>query len=141
MGLEASRDVRDRDPAERVIAPEVRNERRHFVNRAEMLTIAQACKCRRARAAIQIAFYSGMRLSEILQAEHLDGMFVLADTKNGEPRHVPMHPRIRAAAKVNPRNRWKVSKEFQAAAIAVGMGHLRLHDNGILEHVGGEIAD
>ncbi|WP_313624133.1 site-specific integrase [Achromobacter sp.] len=120
--------MHDRDPAERVIAPEVRNERRHFVNRAEMLAIARACKCRRARAAIRIAFYSGMRLSEILGAQRLDGMFVLADTKNGEPRHVPMHPKIRAAAKASPRNKWNVSKEFKAAAIAVGMDHLRFHD-------------
>lgn len=120
--------MHDRDPAERVIAPEVRNERRHFVGRAEMLAIAKACKCRRARAAVRIAFYSGMRLSEILEAERADGMFMLADTKNGEPRHVPMHPKIRAAAKVAPRNKWNVSKEFKAAAVAIGMGHLRFHD-------------
>ena len=120
--------MHDRDPAERVIAPEVRNERRHYVNRAEMLAIAKACKCKKSRAAIRIAFYSGMRLSEILEAVRQDGMFLLADTKNGEPRHVPMHPKIRAAAKVGPRNKWNVSKEFKAAATAVGMGHLRFHD-------------
>lgn len=120
--------MHDRDPAERVIAPEVRNERRHYVNRAEMLAIARACECRKSRAAIRIAFYSGMRLSEILEAERQDGMFLLEDTKNGEPRHVPMHPKIRAAAKVGPRNKWNVSKEFKAAAVAVGMGHLRFHD-------------
>lgn len=120
--------MHDRDPAERVIAPEVRNERRHYVNRAEMLAIAKACKCKKARAAIRIAFYSGMRLSEILEAVRQDGMFLLADTKNGEPRHVPMHPKIRAAAKVGPRNKWNVSKEFKAAATTVGMGHLRFHD-------------
>jgi len=120
--------MHDRDPAERVIAPEVRNERRHYVNRAEMLAIAKACKCKKSRAAIRIAFYSGMRLSEILEAVRQDGMFLLEDTKNGEPRHVPMHPKIRAAAKVGPRNKWNVSKEFKAAATAVGMGHLRFHD-------------
>lgn len=120
--------MHDRDPAERVIAPEVRNERRHYVNRAEMLAIARACKCKKSRAAIRIAFYSGMRLSEILEAVRQDGMFLLEDTKNGEPRHVPMHPKIRAAAKVGPRNKWNVSKEFKAAATAVGMGHLRFHD-------------
>lgn len=120
--------MHDRDPAERVIAPEVRNERRHYVNRAEMLAIARACKCKKSRAAIRIAFYSGMRLSEILEAVRQDGMFLLEDTKNGEPRHVPMHPKIRAAAKVGPRNKWNVSKEFKAAAVAVGMGHLRFHD-------------
>lgn len=120
--------MHDRDPAERVIAPEVRNERRHFVNRAEMLGIAWVCKCRRARAAIRIAFYSGMRLSEILEAERKDGMFVLADTKNGEPRHIPIHPKIRSAAKVAARNKWNVSKEFKTAAVAVGMEHLRFHD-------------
>lgn len=120
--------MHDRDPAERVIAPEVRNERRHFVDRSQMLAIALACKCKKSRAAIRIAFYSGMRLSEILEAERVDGMFVLDDTKNGEPRHVPMHPKIRAASKVAPRNKWNVSKEFKAAAVAVGMGHLRFHD-------------
>jgi len=120
--------MHDRDPAERVIAPEVRNERRHYVNRAEMLAIARACKCKKSRAAIRIAFYSGMRLSEILEAVRQEGMFLLEDTKNGEPRHVPMHPKIRAAAKVGPRNKWNVSKEFKAAATAVGMGHLRFHD-------------
>jgi integrase len=120
--------MHDRDPAERVIAPEVRNERRHYVNRAEMLAIARACKCKKSRAAIRIAFYSGMRLSEILEAIRQDGMFLLEDTKNGEPRHVPMHPKIRTAAKVGPRNKWNVSKEFKAAATAVGMGHLRFHD-------------
>lgn len=120
--------MHDRDPAERVIAPEVRNERRHYVNRAEMLAIAKACKCKKSRAAIRIAFYSGMRLSEILEAVRQDGMFLLEDTKNGEPRHVPMHPKVRAAAKVGPRNKWNVSKEFKAAATVVGMGHLRFHD-------------
>lgn len=120
--------MHDRDPAERVIAPEVRNERRHYVNRAEMLSIAKACKCKKSRAAIRIAFYSGMRLSEILEAVRQDGMFLLEDTKNGNPRHVPIHPKIRAAAKVAPRNKWNVSKEFKAAATAVGMGHLRFHD-------------
>lgn len=64
----------------------------------------------------------------MLKADRLEGMFVLADTKNGEPRHVPTHPRIRAAAKVDPRNKWNVPKEFKAAAIAVGMSHLRFHD-------------
>lgn len=68
------------------------------------------------------------RLSEILEAVRQDGMFLLEDTKNGEPRHVPMHPKIRTAAKVGPRNKWNVSKEFKAAATAVGMGHLRFHD-------------
>lgn len=120
--------MHDRDPAERVIAPEVRNERRHYVDRAGMLAIARACKCRKSRAAILIAFYSGMRLSEVLEAQRVDGMFLLEDTKNGEPRHVPMHPKIRAAAKVSARNKWNVSKEFKKAAIAVGMGHLRFHD-------------
>lgn len=93
-----------------------------------MLAIARACICRRARAAIRIAFYSGMRLGEILEAERKDGMFVLTDTKNGEPQHVPIHPRLRAAALVAPRNKWNVSKGFKAAAVAVGMGHLRFHD-------------
>jgi integrase len=57
-----------------------------------MLQLARACKHRSSRAAIRIAFYSGMRLSEIKRAERVDGNFILHDTKNGDPRIIPIHP-------------------------------------------------
>lgn len=116
------------DPAEKVISPSVRNERRHFLSREDMVRVARACRCRSARAAIRRAFYSGMRMGEILGAEVKDGLFVLADTKNGEPRHVPVHPKIRCTLGVPMKDKYWTSKRFKEAARACGLGHLRFHD-------------
>lgn len=118
----------EHDPAERVIIPTVRNERQEFASRAQMLAIARACRCRPSRAAIRIAFYSGMRMAEVIRATREDGLFKLSDTKNDSPRHIPIHPKIAAAARVALRNGFSMSKEFKAAARAVGLGHLRFHD-------------
>lgn len=120
--------VGEHDPAERVIVPKVRNARALYADRMQMLAIAKACQCRPSRAAIRIAFYSGMRMGEIVRAERVDGMFQLADTKNDDPRHIPIHPKIATAAKVQLRDRFWMSKRFKEAAIAVGLGDLRFHD-------------
>lgn len=116
------------DPGERVVAPTVRNERRYFASREQMLMIARACRCRSARAAIRRAFYSGMRISEILRAEVVSGMFVLHDSKNDDPRIVPMHPKVRCTLKVPMRDRYWISKRFKEAAKSVGLGDLTFHD-------------
>jgi integrase len=60
--------------------------------------------------------------------ERVPGMFKLADTKNDEPRYVPIHPRIASAAKVKMRDPFWMSKRFKEAAIAVGLGAFRFHD-------------
>lgn len=118
----------DHDPAARVIVPSVRNERRFFIDRRQMLQLARACRCRSTRAAIRIAFYSGMRLGEIIKAQRTPDAFLLDDTKNGEPRHVPVHPRIRTCLKVRMRDASKMGKYFREARKAVGMDWLRFHD-------------
>lgn len=118
----------EHDPAARVIVPTVRNERRFFIDRRQMLEVARACRCRSTRAAIRIAFYSGMRLGEIIKARRTDEAFLLDDTKNGEPRHVPVHPRIRVCLKVRMREASKMSKYFREARRAVGMDWLHFHD-------------
>ena len=116
------------DPAERVIVPEVRNERRMFISRKDMLILARACPHRATRAAIRIAFYSGMRMAEIRTAARLDGNFVLEDTKNGEPRIIPIHPRIRACAEISLPDQSCISKHFRRARAAAGMDELHFHD-------------
>lgn len=116
------------DPAARVIVPVVRNERRHFIDRAGMLRLARACKHRKTRAAIRIAFYSGMRLGEIIRAVRTDNAFVLADTKNGEPRIVPIHPKIKGCARMTMPEASKISKYFRAARLLAGMDYLHFHD-------------
>lgn len=82
------------DPASHLVMPEVRNERQEYVTRAEMLRMCRSIQNRRARALLLIAFYSGMRRGELWTAKVSGGEFVLTDTKNGEPRHIPVMPKI-----------------------------------------------
>ena len=118
----------EHDPAERVIAPMVRNERRRYIERKEMLQLCRACKHRPTRAAIRIAFYSGMRMDEIRRAERIADTFVLADTKNGEPRIVPMHRKIRCCSNVVLPDQSRISKHFRDARKLVGLDWLHFHD-------------
>lgn len=118
----------EHDPAARVTVPTVKNERRIFITRAQMLTLAKACEHRPTRAAIRIAFYSGMRISEIIRAERTEDAFVLHDTKNGEPRIVPMHPRVRCCAGIKQTNNSRTSAYFREARALVDMEWLHFHD-------------
>ena len=120
--------IGERDPAARVVVPAVKNERRVFIDRRQMLALARACDHRPTRAAIRIAFYSGMRISEIIRAERIPGAFVLHDTKNGQPRIVPMHPRLRVCAKYRQVESSATSTYFRAAREAAGMPWLHFHD-------------
>jgi integrase len=89
----------DIDQTSRMVIPPVNNERHHYPQRQEMLEIARACNNRQVRAAIRIAFYSGMRRGEIMKAKVARNGFSLSDTKNGRPRIVPIHPRIAVLAR------------------------------------------
>ncbi len=118
------------DPAGRVIFPSVKNERQVYIDRADMVRLAWRCKDKRARAAIRIAFYSGMRLGEIERAERLYslGAFMLTTTKNGDPRMVPMDRRIIAAARVELGTRFQTGYQFRKARAAIGREDLHFHD-------------
>lgn len=117
--------------------PKVRNERHVYLGRPEFLAICQEIKPGKARAAIRIAFYSGMRAAEVGLAHVHFGSDVFElggeHTKNGMPRVVPIHPRIAHVVRnpglwpVKP-TKWTVSKVFKAGARAAGYGHARLHD-------------
>ncbi|MFL9943662.1 tyrosine-type recombinase/integrase [Paraburkholderia graminis] len=89
----------DADQTSRMVIPPVNNERHHYPQRKEMLELARACKHRELRAAIRIAFYSGMRRGEILRAKPTRQGYSLDTTKNGRPRIVPIHPRIAVLAR------------------------------------------
>jgi integrase len=89
----------DWDPGATVSVPEVKNERQVYAGRPDMLRAARAMKNRQARMALRIAFYSGMRLGEILRAEPRGTAWVLEDTNNGNPRIVPIHPRAAVCAR------------------------------------------
>ena len=89
------------DPGARVVVPTVRNAREVVVTAQQVEQLAKACQHPGVRALVRRLFYSGMRVSEAQRAVVGQGVFVLADTKNGSPRVVPMHPALRRDAGVH----------------------------------------
>jgi len=117
----------DYDPASRVRTPIVNNERRYYLNRSEMLQLAKVCRNKSTRAAIRIAFYSGMRAGEIFSGKLEGDFFNLEDTKNGLPRRVPTHPKIRTAFKAL-RSSANYNRDFNEARKKADMPWIRFHD-------------
>lgn len=118
----------DHDPAARVMVPAVKNERHTYIDRRQMLTLARACKHQPTRAMIRIAFYSGMRAGEILAAEVIGTAFVLRDSKNGDNRIVPIHPKVARCAVFPHPTRFVLKYHFSKAREAVGMPSLHFHE-------------
>ena len=124
----------EHDPAERMMLPKVRNARQTYLSRADMLRIARAMPYHPSRAALRVAFYSGMRISEVLRSESFKGgaELLVADTKNGEPRIIPVHPKIAHLVRADS---WPpkvvkttVSHHTKVAMRAKGFPDARLHD-------------
>lgn len=124
----------ENDPAARMSMPPVKNARKVFLSRAEMISICRQVPASRrpARTAIRVAFYSGMRVSEICKARIEGEVFVLDDTKNGEPRIVPIHRKISHIPRTNQWpiafTVWSLSKMFKAAATEAGFDDVHFHD-------------
>ncbi len=79
---------------------------------------------------IRVAFYYGLRLGELFRVEVVENLLVLADTKNGDPRVVPAHPRILVCLQHLPltMNRRTLQADWQRArAKTVGNG-IHFHD-------------
>lgn len=121
----------DTDPGARIVAPSVSNERQTYIDRRQMLEIAQHCDHKAARAMIRVAWYSGMRLGEIerCRPDLAAGLAILDDTKNGEPRHVPLHPRILVCLRrYECPSRATFGYWFRKARAAAGLPGLHAHD-------------
>jgi integrase len=118
------------DPAATVTVPQVRNERQVYGGRSDMLRAAKAMKNRQARMALRIAFYSGMRLGEIRRAVPRGTAWVLADTKNGNPRIVPIHPRVAVCARnFNPATpKITVQRNWEKARAIASLHGMHFHD-------------
>ena len=130
----------EHDPAERVAVPQVNNERHVYASRAQILQLARHIKrnpshhglWRECRAALLIGFYSGMRIGEVLRAKVNGSNFDLGTTKNGSPRLIPIHPRLRnylwfydgrpRPAKITVQSRVKKARK------ACDLLHVHLHD-------------
>ncbi|WP_063393230.1 site-specific integrase [Ralstonia mannitolilytica] len=118
------------DQTRRMVIPQVNNARHIYPQRRDMLRIAMECEDRQVRAAIRIAFYSGMRRSEILRAKVTKKGFSLSKTKNGLPRIVPVHPKIAVLAR---KVRFTIDGDhfawhYEKARKKAGLEHLRFHD-------------
>ncbi|CAB3750959.1 integrase [Burkholderia sp. MSh2] len=118
------------DQTAKMVIPRQSEERHIYKGRREMLEIARMCTHRETRAAIRVAFYSGMRMSEILRAVPTKDGFSLGRTKNGRPRLIPIHPRIAVIARrikfTVPT--WKVKDEWIKARRKSGHLDARFHD-------------
>jgi integrase len=71
------------------------NARQRYLSLEECEHLIQACIPPRVRAIVVIALHTGMRLGEILNLRECDldfrsGLILIPDSKNGEPRHIPM---------------------------------------------------
>ena len=127
----------EHDPAERMVLPRAAKPRQLYFDRAAMLRIARAMHYQPSRAAFKVAFYSGMRLGEVLRARAVRtvsglGLMIL-DSKNGTPHIVPAGPRIahlvRSKAWPPVVHRSTVSHHVKVAMVSVGMGEYRFHDS------------
>lgn len=120
----------DADPTTRMVLPAVRNERQVYIDRRQMLQLARACTNAQARAAIRLAFYSGLRLGELRAASVERGLILLADTKNGDLRAVPPHPRVAHLLGWLPLTAPKITiqRAFDRARRAVGLPGVHFHD-------------
>jgi hypothetical protein len=105
------------------------NVQRRAIDRAQMLRIAKLTKNRQARMAVRMAFYSGMRLGEIMRAVPIGNRWHLADTKNSEPRIVPIHPSVAVCARhFKAPAKITIQKNVKKACKAAGMPWLHFHD-------------
>lgn len=119
----------EHDPAAKITIAVVDNQRQVYIDRAQMLAVCRRTRSRVTRMAIRIAFYSGMRLSEILRARVVGTAWVLDTTKNGNPRIVPIHPRVAVCARhFTPGPKITIQRAWERARAKVGLGHVHFHD-------------
>lgn len=122
------------DPAARVVVPTVDNERQTYIDRADLVRLARwvgrqerrgRWQCKEAQKVLRVAFYSGMRLGEVLRARPTENGWLLPDTKNGSPRLIPFHHKVKHLARAWPP---KVAARTVQSWMARGRSELKLGD-------------
>lgn len=123
-------DMCEADPTAKMQLPEVNNERHLYASRLQMIHLARATDRRDVRALIRTAFYTGMRLGEILRATVGGGALHLDDTKNGDRRSIPIHPRILSCLRYIPFTapRSTLVRGWERARGRVGLPLMHFHD-------------
>lgn len=121
----------DSDPAARLQLPEVNNERHVYIEITDLYRMLRHIPNKEVRYVMVTAFYTGLRLSEILRAKMQGDTLVVYDTKNGSAiKTVPMHPTLQRYLKHWPPRCAKttVQKWQRIARSKTGLDHVTFHD-------------
>jgi integrase len=96
------------------VVAQLRDQRTTLVHQlrhvdAALSSLGKACLSARVRTIVTIALHTGMRLGEILSLRHCDldltsGLILIPDSKNGEPRHIPMDATVTSLLTAYPRH-------------------------------------
>ncbi len=140
-------DLLDKSPMERLKFLPENNARLQYLSMEECNKLLEACIAPHMQAMVTMALHTGMRRGEILNLEWQDidsasGSILIRDSKNGQPRHVPMDSTVRdllsdyiptpGSSHVFPGasggRLTTVQKAFRAARIRAGMPGLHFHD-------------
>jgi integrase len=118
------------DPTGQMTMPTVRNERHVYIGRKQMLQACRACTNWYGQIAIRVGFYTGMRLGEMMRVEVDGDVLILEDTKNGDRRAIPIHPKIAHLTRLLPLPGPKITiqRSVKRAMRRVGLGDVRFHD-------------
>lgn len=118
------------DPTAKMVLPVVRNERHAYLSRKQMLQACRACTHWETQIAIRVAFYTGMRLGELLRVQADGALLLLTDTKNGDRRAIPVHPKIRHLLARLPLKCPKITiqRAWERARAKVGLQGYHFHD-------------
>lgn len=118
------------DPTSRMQLPTVKNARHVYASRAEVAALLRGCDRWDVAILILAAFYTGMRLGELQRVGVAGQMLELADTKNGDRRTVPVHPRLARWLKYLPLQAPKITLQrgFERARVRAGLPHIHIHD-------------
>ena len=117
----------DRDYSVGIEVPTYKNDRQFYLTKSQVASILRHATPQVRRACWQL-FYSGLRRSELYRAVVRDDAYHLADTKNGQPRIVPIPLAIRKFAGRPTMNRDALTVAWKRACRKQGFGHIRLHD-------------
>jgi len=114
----------------RMHLPTVRNERHVYADRNQVAALVKAADRHDVRVLILAAFYTGMRLGELQRVAVRRGALELTDTKNGDRRAIPVHPRLRRLLKHLPLTAPKITlqRAFERARARAGLPHIHIHD-------------
>jgi len=123
------------------------NARTRYLTVEECNRLIAACVAPHVRAICLVAIHAGLRLSEIfnLRWRHIDffsDLLLIPDSKNGEPRYVPMDSALRSLLTNYPRRSntefiftnangdrlRNIRTGFKNARVRAGLNDLRFHD-------------